>query len=97
MEKGQKVYTAYVSESFNMNLGFSAWVDEYTILNPDVEGLLLLKGLYGSTVVRTPDEVYTSKLEAQQAVLTGLKRRADVVIKQMEKLTEEAKAEPVTA
>lgn len=96
MEKGDKVYTAYVSDSFNNNVGFSAWVDEYTVLNPDVgEGLILLKGPYGSTVVRTPDEIYDSKLAAQEAVVAGLKRRVDSVIRQMEKITAEANAAPV--
>lgn len=97
MEKGDKVYTAYVSDSFDIGRGFSAWVDEYTVLNPDIgENLMLLKGPYGGNTVRTPDEVYTSKLAAQEAIIAGLKRRADTVIKQMEKITAEANAEPVT-
>jgi hypothetical protein len=97
MEKGDKVYLLYVSDQFDMSRGFSGWIDEYTIINPDVgEGLTLMRGPYGSVVARTTDDIYTVKLEAQQAMLAALKRRVDVVIKQMEKMTEEAKTEPVT-
>lgn len=93
MEKGQKVWTLYNGNQFDISTGFGAWIDEYTVVNPDIgEGLMLIKTSYGSHCSRRPDEVYTTKQAAQAAMIDEIHKRVSVALKQVAKIQAEIEA-----
>lgn len=93
MEKGQKVWTLYMSNQFETGSGFSGWIDEYEVINSDVgENLMVLRGKYGSAVTRTPAEVYTTKQAAQEAMIAAIHTRVSAALKQIQKIESEIEA-----